>query len=100
MECWTVCLRAKRIIAGSIPVSLILNFKGGPMAKERKAEAERLIEREVILMTPDFKDKYHAMVDAITDEPTDGSKRKVNVSTHIRSMLEGELALYESCKEK
>ena len=66
------------------------------MAKERKDEAERLIEREVILMTPDFKARYHAMVDAITPAPTDGSKRKVSVSTHIREGLEAELALHES----
>jgi hypothetical protein len=66
------------------------------MAKERKVEADRLIEREVILMTPDFKERYHAYVEAITPEPIDGSKRKVNVSTHIREGLEAELALYDA----
>ena len=66
------------------------------MAKERKIEADRLIEREVILMTPDFKERYHAMMEAITPEPTDGSKRKVNISTHIREGLEAELALYDA----
>ena len=66
------------------------------MAKERKVEADRLIEREVILMTPDFKERYHAYVDAITPEPIDGTKRKVNVSTHIREGLEAELALHKA----
>ena len=71
-------------------------FKGESVAKERKTEAERLIEREVILMTPDFKERYHAYVEAITPEPTNGSKRKVSVSTHIREGLEAELALYDA----
>ena len=71
-------------------------FKGEQVAKERKIEADRLIEREVILMKPDFKERYHAYVDAITPEPTDGSKRKVNVSTHIREGLEAELALHDA----
>ncbi len=53
-----------------------------------KAKQERFTERIVTLVTPDFKERYTAMCEAIDE----------NVSEHIRQNWIMELDLYEENK--
>lgn len=63
------------------------------MAESKENKTERI----VVLVTPSFKERYTAYVDAITPD-VEGKDKRDNVSGHVRASWEAELALYEANK--